>query len=141
MSILRGSRTRLDSIINNWPPKGSVLTRDLAHFGGALLGEIIPEWLNGLKAYPQDHSCATFTKKIQKEDGLIDLAADPSQNYKKIRAFDEWPGTYFFVQKNGKDMRIKIAEAKLVDGKLEIIRVIPEGRKETSYQDFLRSLS
>ena len=86
-----------ERIINNWPPKGSELTEDLAHFGGALLADIIPEWLNGLKAFPQDHARATFTKKITKEDGLIDLGGDPLQNYKKIKAYDEWPGAYYFT--------------------------------------------
>lgn len=127
-----------ERIIANWPPRGSELTRDLAHFGGKLLAEIIPEWLNGLKAFPQDHSRATFTKKITKEDGLIDLSGDPLLNYKKIRAYDEWPGAYFFLERNGKDTRVKITDAEYKNGSLTILRVIPEGKKEMSYEDFLR---
>ena len=127
-----------ERVINNWPPKGSELTRDLAHFGGILLADIIPEWLSGLKASPQDHTRATFTKKIAKEDGLIDLNADPFQNYKKIRAFDEWPGAYFFTERNGKSVRVRITEASFSGDLLSLERVIPEGRKEMSYQDFLR---
>jgi methionyl-tRNA formyltransferase len=127
-----------ERIIANWPPRGSELTRDLAHFGGKLLAEIIPEWLNGLKAFPQDHSRATFTKKISKEDGLIDLSGDPLLNYKKIRAYDEWPGAYFFLDRNGKQIRVKITNAEYRNGALTILRVIPEGKKEMSYEDFLR---
>jgi methionyl-tRNA formyltransferase len=127
-----------ERIIANWPPRGSELTRDLAHFGGKLLAEIIPEWLNGLKAFPQDHSRATFTKKISKEDGLIDLSGDPLLNYKKIRAYDEWPGAYFFLDRNGKQIRVKITDAEYKNGSLSILRVIPEGKKEMSYEDFLR---
>ncbi len=127
-----------ERIIANWPPRGSELTRDLAHFGGKLLAEIIPEWLNGLKAFPQDHSRATFTKKITKEDGLIDLSADPLFNYKKIRAYDEWPGAYFFLERNGKEIRVKITNAEYRNGALTILRVVPEGKKEMSYEDFLR---
>jgi methionyl-tRNA formyltransferase len=127
-----------ERIIANWPPRGSELTRDLAHFGGKLLAEIIPEWLNGLKAFPQDHSRATFTKKISKEDGLIDLSGDPLLNYKKIRAYDEWPGAYFFLERNGKQIRVKITNAEYRNGALTILRVIPEGKKEMSYEDFLR---
>jgi methionyl-tRNA formyltransferase len=123
---------------HDWPPKGSILTRDLAHFGGALLAEIIPEWIGGLKTGPQDHARATYTKKITKEDGLIDLAGDPLQNYRKIRAYDEWPGAYFFTERNGKNMRVRITDAIYENGKLTITRVIPEGRKEMSYEDFLR---
>ncbi len=122
------------------PPKGSVLTHDLAHFGGALLVEIIPEWMSGLKAVPQDHTQATYTKKITKEDGLIDLADDPLKNYKKIRAYDNWPGAYFFIEHNEKKIRVHVTEAVYTEGKLTITRVIPEGKKEMSYEDFLRGL-
>jgi methionyl-tRNA formyltransferase len=132
--------TQRERIIKDWPPKGSLLTRDLAHFGGALLAEIIPEWLSGLKAGPQDHSKATFTKKITKEDGLIDLADDPVKNLKKVRALDEWPGTYTFVPHEGKSIRLKILDAKIEEGKFVPTRVIPEGKKEMDYQDFLRGL-
>lgn len=127
-----------ERIINNWPPKGSDLTRDLAHFGGALLAEIIPERMFGLQAFPQDHTRATFTKKIIKEDGKIDLSGDPSVNYKKIRAYDEWPGAYFFAERGGKQIRVRIIDATMSDGKLTITRVIPEGKKEMPYVDFLR---
>ena len=68
-------------IIENWPTKGSRLAEYLAHAGGALLAETLPEYLARGKAYPQDHSRATFTKKISKEDGLIDLSGDPLLNY------------------------------------------------------------
>lgn len=127
-----------ERILKDWPPKGSVLTRDLAHFGGALLAEIIPEWINGLQAGPQDHARATYTKKITKEDGLIDLAGDPLQNYRKIRAYDEWPGAYFFTERSGKNIRVRITDATFVDDQLTITRVVPEGKKEMAYVDFLR---
>ena len=170
-----------ERIIPHWPPRGSELTRDLAHFGGSLLADIIPEWLNGLTAFQQDHSRATFTKKITKEDGLLDLGQNlarycksstiggntkvstngvsekaydstssrPTEGtpssalsdellYKKIRAFDEWPGAYFFIKKHDKDIRVKVTDAKLEDGKLVITRVIPEGKKEMLYETFLR---
>ncbi len=124
-----------ERIIKDWPPRGSELTKDLAHFGGALLAEIIPEWLNGRNATPQDHSRATFTKKITKEDGLIDLSGDQLANYKKIMAYD---GGYFFLERNGKRIRVRITNALHEDGKLTITRVVPEGKKEMSYEDFLR---
>lgn len=127
-----------ERVLKDWPPKGSVLTRDLAHFGGALLTEIIPEWMHGLQAGPQDHARATYTKKITKEDGLIDLAGDPVHNFKKIKAFDEWPGAYFFTERNGKNIRVRITDATFADDKLTITHVVPEGKKEMPYEDFLR---
>ena len=86
----------------------------------------------------QDHDKATFTKKVKKEDGLIELDGDPYQNLLKIRAFNEWPGTYFFAEKNDKQIRVKITDADLNGDKLKINKVIPEGRKEMDYKDFLR---
>ena len=127
-----------ERIINVWPPKGSVLTRDLAHFGGALLGDIIPEWLGGLTAHPQDHTRATFTKKIVKADGQIALSDNPLMNYKKIQAYDEWPGAFFFIAHGDKQMRIRVTDATYTNGELVITRVIPEGKNEMSYDDFLR---
>ena len=124
--------------LSNWPPKGSELTRDLAHVGGALLAEIIPEHLFDLRAFPQDHARATFTKKIIKENGLIDFQDDPYLNYKKIRAYDEWPGAYFFTQHGDKQMRVRITDSIYENNMLTITRVIPEGKKEMSYTDFLR---
>lgn len=124
---------------NDWPPRGSTLTEALAHLGGALLAETIPRWIGGeLTATPQDHACATFTKKIVKDDGLIDLSGDPLTNYKKIRALDEWPGAFFFTERGGKRIRVRIVDAKLENGALTITRIIPEGKKEMSYDDFLR---
>jgi methionyl-tRNA formyltransferase len=69
---------------------------------------------------------------------LIDLSGDPLLNYKKIRAYDEWPGAYFFLDRNGKQIRVKITDAEYKNGSLSILRVIPEGKKEMSYEDFLR---
>ncbi len=127
-----------ERIIKEWPPKGSELTRDLAHFGGTLLAEIIPEWMNGLTAHEQDHSRATFTKKIKKEDGLLNLQDAPELNYKKIQAYDEWPGAYFFVMRKGKEIRVRIDDAKLENGTLTLLSVTPESKKTMSYEDFLR---
>jgi len=127
-------------VVKDWPPKGSVLTRDLAHIGGTLLAEIIPKWMEGFPAEPQDHAKATFTKKITKEDGLIDLSADAEKNYKKICAFDEWPGAYFFIERKGKKMRIHINDAAYTNGVLQIIRITPEGKKEMSYEDYQRGM-
>lgn len=122
-------------------PKGSFLTDDLAHFGGALLAEVLPAWAKGtISANPQDHARATFTKKITKEDGHINLAGDPALNMKKMRAFDEWPGVFTFIKKDGKDVRIKIRDAKIADGIFTPTRVIPEGKNEMAWEDFLRGI-
>ena len=60
-------------------------------------------------------------------------------NYNKYRAFTDWPGVYFFVEKDNKKIRIKIKQARYENDSFIIERVIPEGKKEMSYEDYLRS--
>jgi len=111
------------------------LEEKLAELGGELLVKIIPDWIDRkIKAKKQYHSQATFTKKIKKEDGLLNLN-EPAENIAhKVRALTPWPGAYFFA--NGQ--RIIITEAETKDGKLEIKKVKPEGKKEMVFADFLR---
>jgi methionyl-tRNA formyltransferase len=124
-------------VISPWPPRVDYLEEKMAREGGKLLATILPDWTLGkLPEASQDHSQATYTKKIEKEEGLIDLHADPYENYKKIQAYYGWPGTYFFELYKGKKIRVIIKEAKFSDQKLEITRVIPEGKKEMNYVDF-----
>jgi methionyl-tRNA formyltransferase len=126
---------------SEWPLRGHTLDELLARTGGRLLADIVPKWLAGsITPIEQDHTAATFCTKITKEMGEINLAHDPYQNLLKIRAFDGWPGTYFFVEKQGREIRVKIVDAELnADRSLTITRVVPEGKKEMSYEDFLRN--
>lgn len=124
---------------NIWPLKASELGRLLMHEGANLLIEVIPKWIaKEITPEEQDHNKATFTKKITKKDGFIDLNDDPYENLLKIKAFDEWPGTYFLYEKNGAKIRIKITDAEIKNSELKINKVIPESKKEMSYEDFLR---
>jgi methionyl-tRNA formyltransferase len=70
--------------------------------------------------------------------GELNLAADPYQNFLKIQALAGWPGTYFFTERAGAKIRVKITDASFNDGVLTIEKVIPEGKKEMAYEDFLR---
>jgi methionyl-tRNA formyltransferase len=116
--------------IDNWPPTAQVLGNEIVKTGANLLVEILPEWIAGkISPVKQDHSLATFTKKIEKEDGLIDLDGDPYKNYLKIQAYNEWPSAFFF--KDGK--RMKITKASYSNGKLTIEKVIPEGKGEIDF--------
>jgi methionyl-tRNA formyltransferase len=120
--------------------RGRELDALLAEKGGELLMRTLPNFILGnIKPTPQEHNSATFCEKITKEMGEINLSDDPYQNLRKIRAFDGWPGTYFFTEKNGKRIRVKIVDVELApDGTLMITRVIPEGRNEMLYSDFMR---
>ncbi len=125
-------------IINfeTWPTK-NLVEEKLAKAGGKLLAESMEPWLSGkISAQEQDHDLATFTKKIQKEDGLIDLTANSRKNFLKVQALNPWPGAYFFVEKNGEKIRVKITKANYTEGKFIISKVIPEGKRETDYSVF-----
>lgn len=111
------------------------LEKILAIEGAKLFAEIAPKWIQGeINPKKQNEKEVTYCSKIKKEDGQINLEDDPHKNLLKIKAFEEWPTTYFFL--NGK--RIIITDAKTEDGKLKILKVIPEGKKEMLYEDFLR---
>lgn len=138
--------------VTPWPPRASVLEPILAHEGGKLLAEIIPDWISKkIIAQEQEHNKATYSKKFSKEDGLIDLTSDPIGNFRKIQAFDVWPKAYFFTERYGKQIRVAVTDAELVDlpaatspaqagEKLVIKKVLPEGKKEMNYADFLRGI-
>lgn len=110
-----------------------------AKIGGEMLAKIIPDWLEGkITPEEQDHAQTTFTKKITKEDGLINLEDLAEINYRKVRAFTPWPGTYFFANKDSEQLRVVIKKARLENGQLIIDRVVPEGRAEMNWLDFER---
>ncbi|MBI4138458.1 MAG: methionyl-tRNA formyltransferase [Candidatus Wildermuthbacteria bacterium] len=87
----------------------------LADIGGDLLVEILPGWISGtLRAIPQKHGLATFTKKIEKEDGRIDWTKDALYIERRMRAFFPWPGIYTLLE--GKIIKILNAHVEVLEG-------------------------
>jgi methionyl-tRNA formyltransferase len=119
-----------------WPPKGSDFEELLATEGGNFLAETLPHWISGsIIPEPQDESKATYSRKFKDEDARVDLAGDARQNLLKIRAFNKGPRAYFLTPEN---KRVIITDAELADGALKILTVIPEGKKEMPYEDYVR---
>jgi methionyl-tRNA formyltransferase len=119
-----------------WPLPNSLLEDLLATEGANLLVEVFESWIEGnIEAEPQDNTLATYTKKFNDTDALLDLTNNPRENFLKIRAFDTNPRAYFLTSA-GK--RVVVTDAEHKEGKLIISRVIPEGKKEMLYEDFLR---
>lgn len=150
-------------------PKGmrhEELHSKLGEIGGKLLVKTIPEWIQGdIVPAEQDHSKATFTKKITKEDGRIDWSKTAAYIARQIRAFDPWPGTFtlFKMKDTNQNSRLlKILKAEVIpqtptekavgetfltsDGKLAvqcgegaliIERLQLEGKNPVSARDFL----
>jgi methionyl-tRNA formyltransferase len=51
-----------------------------------------------LKATPQDESKSSYTRKITKEDGLLDFTLTAEALNRCYRAFHMWPGSYFYYE-------------------------------------------
>lgn len=133
---------------SEWP-KRIEIENHMAKIGGELLVKTIEPYLSGeLMPVKQNHEMATFTEKINKEIGEVDLEKDdPYYIFRKIQALYPWPCAYFFHQNKNKinklsnnKIRVKITDAKFNKESNELIieKVIPEGRKEMSWQDFRR---
>jgi len=68
------------------------LSQKLAISGAELLIKIIPDYISGkIKPIEQDHSKATYTKIIKKEDGKINWSKSAQEIERMTRAFYPWP--------------------------------------------------
>ena len=138
--LVAQKKVRVDTSPDGGPAHGKMLDHLLAHEGGKLLAQVLPLWTAGkLEAKPQNHDLATYCRQFKKEDGLLDLSADPYQNLLKIRALEGWPGTYAFFTRAGKKLRVQILDAHLEGSQLIIDSVKPEGKNQMPYAAFLRS--
>jgi hypothetical protein len=82
------------------------IKKTLGTMGVQLLADNIHAWLAGtLKATPQNHEAATYSKKFTKADGEIQLTDDPYKIFRTFQAYSVWPSVYFFLPRSG---RIKI---------------------------------
>lgn len=71
------------------------LTMKLARIGAELLERTLPLWLNNeLAPRPQEEEKATYSRRISKEDGVIDWQRPAVELWRKVRAFQPWPGCY-----------------------------------------------
>jgi methionyl-tRNA formyltransferase len=108
----------------------------LIALGARMLVETLPKYVRGeIAPSAQDAALATRAYKIQKEDGLLDLAASAEENWNKYRAYADSIGTYFFKH----EKRVKILQASLQKGVFVIERVVPEGKREMRYADFAKN--
>ena len=106
----------------------------LGEIGGELLVKTIPAWIQGkIVSTKQDHSKATYTKKLSREDGEIDWSQPPEYIERQVRAFTRWPGAFTFW----KGKRVKILKTHIKEGKLVIDELQLEGKKPTSLREFL----
>lgn len=139
------------------------LSGRLATVGAELFAETLGRWLQGgIAAIPQDESRATYTKLLEKGDGVIDWRAGARELERKVRAFYPWPG----CSTTWRGAMLKIVRARAVpaaagsrepgtvirlpgsggmegigvvtgEGALALDRVQPEGRQEMAAREFV----
>jgi len=96
------------------------LTDSLAEVGADLLMETLPLWLAGrIAPQAQDNGMATCSRVITKEDGRMDWHLPAPELWRRVRAFQPWPGCYTTWE--GK--LLKIVQAVPLPGEGEAGRV------------------
>lgn len=141
-------------------PKDTYLSleKKLLETTGKFLSKTLGDYLEE-KIHPQeqDHSQASYTKMIGKQDGKIDWSKNSDEIYNQFRAFYNWPQVYTFwkdkkitlleIEKTTKEIAEKKIgtiyefEGKILvkTGKGSIIlkKIKLEGKKDLAIKDFL----
>jgi methionyl-tRNA formyltransferase len=105
--------------------------------GAELLIEVLPDYISGsIQVAEQNHSEATFTKKFTKETGLVDVSWPMQKILNVYRACTPWPGCFFIHKHKDKDLRVKITKMSILGTDIIIDSVVPEGKREMSYESF-----
>src|SRR4030042_344962 len=134
----------------------------LAKVGAQLLIETLPLWVEGrTKPRPQDESEVSYRRRITKEEGDIDWKLSALKLWRRVRAFDPWPGSYapwhdkrlqlvtvlpLYHEKSvqpGKVIALPPPSPLTVgvgtgDGILGLVRLQLEGKRELSAEEFVR---
>jgi methionyl-tRNA formyltransferase len=137
------------------------LTARLAAIGAKVLLDALPDWLTSkTEPQPQDESRATYSRQIVKEDGEIDWRLSALEIWRRVRAFEPWPGSYTrwagkrlkvvkAIPLNGEKkgeagtvidlQRSSLAPAGVItgDGVLGLLSVQLEGKREMPASEFL----
>ena len=127
-----------------WQKEEEILDKDTSEdlysklflLGATQLRQITEQYVNGnLKPTPQDHKKASFTERLTKEDGYIDINNPPEAEKirRMIKAYFPWPGVWFIChseQSEESNLEGKILKL-LPDNKIQV-----EGKKPMNYKDF-----
>ena len=85
---------------------------------------------------PQSADGVTYAEKIGPADRELDWSRPPEELHNRIRALSPHIGARGFVE--GKP--VIVWRSRLIDGRLELLEVQPEGRRRMAYDEFLRGL-
>ncbi len=100
------------------------LEKKLAKTGSNLILKNLPLYLSGqISPIPQPETGSTYASLLKKQDGLLDFTQPAIELERKVRAYDDWPGTFTTV----KDQILKIRKVRLYAGK-----TLSAGRRDAS---------
>lgn len=112
------------------PPDATAetLTRDLVALSNDMLVRYLPLYTSGkLKPYPQDNTVpATYSRKLTKDDGLLDWHKNASQLEREIRAFTTWPKS----RTNLGEIAVTITKAHVIPASENPGEFITDGKKQ-----------
>ena len=100
-----------------------LLTSKLSQIGARLLLDVLLRWLRGeLTPQPQNDAEATYSSPIAKEEGEVDWRLPAIEIWRRVRAFQPWPGCYTKWQ----GRRLEIIEAVPLprEGSFEVGQVV-----------------
>lgn len=133
------------------------LTDKLSILGGSLLLDALEDYIAGrLSPTPQPESGDTYAGMLNKEDGLLDFSKSAIAIDRKVRALNDWPGTFCDI--NGQVLKVrkvkiqnsetqpagmrsvldKVPAISTPDGWVLLLEVQPAGKKWMPGTDFLR---
>ena len=137
------------------------LENELGKLAADNIVEVLAQIKNGqLTAQAQDEDRATLTGKVKKNDSEIDWNLPAEKIEAMVRAYYPWPGACFALQGKKGQIKLNIIEACCLNdmsgaagevlradkkaliiacgkGALEILKLIPQGKKEMSGPAFL----
>ncbi len=105
--------------------------------GTEILTTILPAYIEDkIEVRQQDHTQATYTKKLSRNDGKIDWKKPNQYLERFIRAMFPWPGAWTDIKINGQTKRLKVLKAHLEKNKFLIDQVQLEGKNPVTFKQF-----
>lgn len=109
-----------------------LLTAKLSRIAAPLLVEALSFWLRGeLAPQPQDEAGATYSGTLAKQDGEIDWHLSAEEIWRRVRAFQPWPGCYTRWQ--GRQLKITESLPLAGEGTREVGQVLALNREEAAF--------
>jgi methionyl-tRNA formyltransferase len=101
-----------------------------------LTPDLIDAALDNRRPAPQAEDGVTYAEKIGPADRELDWSRPPEELHNRIRALSPHIGARGVVE----GRPAIVWRSRLVDGRLELLEVQPEGRRQMTYDEFLRGL-